>query len=102
MIRKLKYTGGTINWSVGVEVDESTFSVTVPDFSVSVAGNTYAITGGVFVLSDEDTVFITPSGLVQENTGEDATPVEKNPFPETGSCYWLVARTGDDILILEA
>ena len=102
MIRKLKYQGGTITWGVEVEVDEVTSTVTVPAYAITVAGNTYEIAGGVFILEDKDTVYVTPAGLVQEGGEEDSIPVEKAVFPETGSCYWLVSRVGDDILILEA
>ena len=99
MIKKLKYKGGTITWNVNIEVDEATFTATIPAYTITVGGNVYEMSGGVFVLADKDTVYVTPAGLVQE--GEEDTPVEKGVFPETGSCYWLVSRVDDDILILE-
>ena len=97
-MRVLRYSGTAIRWTVTPEVDGNT--VTVPDFTVSVLGNDYPVTGGSFDLeSDGDTVYVTPSGLVQENAD---SPGEKAVFPETGACYWLLSRVSDDILKLEA
>lgn len=97
-MRVLRYSGTAIRWAVVPEFDGHT--VTVPDFSVTVMGNDYPMTGGSFVLENEgDTVYVTPSGLVQENAD---SPGEKAVFPETGACYWLLSRVSDDILMLEA
>ena len=97
-MRVLRYSGTAIRWAVVPEFDGHT--VTVPDFSVTVRGNDYPMTGGSFVLENEgDTVYVTPSGLVQENAD---SPGEKAVFPETGACYWLLSRVSDDILKLEA
>lgn len=97
-MRVLRYSGTAIRWAVVPEFDGHT--VTVPDFSVTVMGNDYPMTGGSFVLENEgDTVYVTPSGLVQENAD---SPGEKAVFPETGACYWLLSRVSDDILKLEA
>ena len=97
-MRVLRYSGTAIRWAVVPEFDG--YTVTVPDFSVTVMGNDYPMTGGSFVLENEgDTVYVTPSGLVQENAD---SPGEKAVFPETGACYWLLSRVSDDILKLEA
>ena len=97
-MRVLRYSGTAIRWAVVPEFDGHT--VTVPDFSVTVRGNDYPMTGGSFVLENEgDTVYVTPSGLVQENVD---SPGEKAVFSETGACYWLLSRVSDDILKLEA
>ena len=96
-MRKLFYRGNAIRWTVEPEIDGTT--VTVPDFTMTVMGVDYPVTGGVFTLEDQDAVYMTPSGLVQENA---EAPGEKTPFSETGACYWLASRAGDEILILEA
>ena len=97
-MRTLRYSGTAIRWTVTPTIDGN--NVTVPDFTVTVLGNEYPMTGGSFVLENEgDTVYVTSSGLVQENVD---SPGEKAVFPETGACYWLLSRVSDDILKLEA
>lgn len=100
-INKLTYPSGKgLAWSVDINIAED-FSVTIPAFDISVNGATHKMSGSTFTLNDGDTVYMTAMGLVVENGNEGAIPVEKESFQETGSCYWLVSRSGDVVLILE-
>ena len=98
MIRTLRYSGAAIGWSVSPEFDG--FAVTVPSFVATIMGNEYQIAGETISLeNDGDTVWITPTGLVKDHEEE---VVEKDVFHETGECYWLLSRAGENILMLEA
>lgn len=100
-INKLTYPSGKgLAWSVDINITED-FSVTIPAFDISVNGATHTMSGATFTLNDGDTVYMTAMGLVVENGNEGAIPVEKESFQETGSCYWLVSRSGDVVLVLE-
>ena len=70
--------------------------VSVPDFVFELDGKEHQITGGVFDVVVGDTIYITPQGLQK---------VPEKEYPEhlfeSGSAYWLVSKTKDDILVLE-
>lgn len=70
--------------------------VSVPDFVFKLDGKEHQITGGVFDVVVGDTIYITPQGLQK---------VPEKEYPEhlfeSGSAYWLVSKTKDDILVLE-
>ncbi|WP_018704128.1 hypothetical protein [Anaeromusa acidaminophila] len=70
--------------------------ISVPDFVFELDGKEHQITGGVFDVVVGDTIYITPQGLQK---------VPEKEYPEhlfeSGSAYWLVSKTKDDILVLE-
>lgn len=96
-LKKLTYPGDAIRFDVEVLIDGDQASV--PFFVFTVLGNDYEIGAEDFELADGDTVLVTPEGLelVGEEDDDSTLPI----FPETGSRYWLLSRSGDELLQLE-
>lgn len=100
-IRKMKYRGDALKWSADVAVDGDL--VSVEEFIIEVQGTPYTMSAEAFTLEDGDKIYMTPDGLeLEKSPGEGEDPAERTPFPETGASYWLAARSGQTIMILEA
>lgn len=70
--------------------------VSIPNFTFTLDDKEHQIAGGAFDVVVGDTIYITPQGLEK---------VQEKEYPEhvfeSGSAYWLVSKTKDDILVLE-
>lgn len=88
--------GNGINFKTTV-TEKDNNSVEIADFDFVLAGKTYPMTGGNFVIDVGDTIYMTPSGLKKYNA--DNRPIADDLFSNK-SAYWIACRVDDNKLIV--